>query len=723
MNATETFLGTLSVVELGSRVAVGAAGSLLAQLGASVMVVEPAVPSSVGKWSNRPVMMAGKKSIVLDRAGGAAELALLIQQADVILLSSDADPEDRSLWLQAPAHVVVCDITAAGHDGPLAGVALSEGLVEAITGIADTTGSAEAAPTTIGTPILDMHAGVYAGGAIISALRLRRLHGVAERIDVALFDVGVTALINFLPLFLVGRSSTRSGNRHPLFTPWSTFDAADGTVQICAVTDLQWKAICEAMQTPQLVLDPRFATSAVRFENRVAIEALVGDWTRKNTIEECERLLTERGVASGRIVRVTDIADDVNVRHRGSVRVLQDRSNGSRVAVSATPFRGAPIGGLSPDHIPYRNENFARFQALADRAASVAPSVGDKSPNRARPFEGTRIVEIGQYTVAPLASRIMGALGADVIKVESPTGDALRSVAPFRDDGAAYIFAVSNTDKRGIVLDLRRQVDRDTLHEILATADILVENLKPGSLAKQGFGVAELRKQHPHLIYCSVSGFGSDSAYPNRPALDTVIQAASGLMDITRPHGVPTKAGISSSDNLGGQFAFLALAAALELRERTGTAVHFDLSMQDMSLWASQLEWNGKRSDRPTIVRASDGYVAIDEPAIVAEPQALSHLSRQEMVAALPLDRAAPVLTVSEVFQHPQTIARGLLTNCPTPEGDVWTVFALPFRMTYAPVTVERVMGRLGGTDAKVRADIAGESAPKLRVSPAGLRL
>ena len=129
---------------------------------------------------------------------------------------------------------------------------LSEGLVEAITGIADITGTAEGAPTIIGTPILDMHAAVYASGAIVSALRLRRLCGLAERIDVALFDVGATALINYLPLFLVGRSSTRSGNRHPLFTPWSTFDAVDGTVQICAVTDLQWKAICEAMQTPNL---------------------------------------------------------------------------------------------------------------------------------------------------------------------------------------------------------------------------------------------------------------------------------------------------------------------------------------------------------------------------------------------------------------------------------------------------------------------------------------
>ncbi len=723
MNATETFLGRLSVVELGSRVAVGAAGGLLAQLGASVTVVEPAVPSSVGKWSNRPVMMAGKESIVLDRSGGAAELARLVQQADVILLSSDADPEDLPLWHQAPAHAVVCDITAAGHSGPLAGVALSEGLVEAITGIVDTTGSAEGAPTTIGTPILDMHAAVYASGAIVSALRLRRLYDVAERIDVALFDVGATALINFLPLFLVGRSSTRSGNRHPLFTPWSTFEAVDGTVQICAVTDLQWKAICEAMQTPQLVLDPRFATSAVRFENRAAIEALVGDWTRKNTIEECERLLTERGVASGRIVRTADIADDVNVRHRGSVRTLRDPSSGSPIAVSATPFRGRPICGRSPEHIPGPNEDIARLQNLADHGASGARPGGGKSSSRARPFEGTRIVEIGQYTVAPLASRIMGALGADVIKVESPTGDALRSVAPFRDDGAAYIFAVSNTDKRGIVLDLRRAADRDTLHEILATSDILVENLKPGSLAKQGFSAAELREQHPHLIYCSISGFGADSAYPNRPALDTVIQAASGLMDITRPDGVPTKAGISSSDNLGGQFAFLALASALELRERAGTAVHFDLSMQDLSLWASQLEWNGKRSGRPTMVRASEGYVAIDDPAIIAQAQALSHLSRQQVVEAMPPGRAAPVLTVSEVFQHPQTIARGLLANCPTPEGDVWTVFSLPFRMACAPVDVQRVMGRLGGTDAEVRADVARERTSKSHVPLAGLRL
>jgi crotonobetainyl-CoA:carnitine CoA-transferase CaiB-like acyl-CoA transferase len=723
MNASETFLGSLSVIELGSRFAVGAAGSLLAQLGASVVCVEPATPSSAGKWKSRGPMVAGKKSLVLDRASGAAEIERLVERADVILLSSDTDPQDLPLWEQAPANVIVCDITAAGHSGPLAGVALPEGLVEAMAGIADTTGFVEGAPTTIGTPLLDMHAAVYASGAVVSAVRLRRLYGVAERIDVALFDVGATALINFLPLFLVGRSSTRSGNSHPLFTPWSTFEAADGTVQICAVTDLQWKAICEAMQTTHLIADPRFATSAVRFENRAAIEALVSDWTRNITIDQCERLLTERGIACGRIAEVSDLAADKNVLHRGSVRMLRDPSRGRPIAVSASPFRGAPISGNSPGHIPYPNEDFERMQA-AGRGASAARPVGRRAPRGARPFEGVRIVEIGQYTVAPLASRIMGALGADVIKVESPSGDALRGVAPFGSGGAAYIFAVSNTDKRGIVLDLRRQADQDTLHEILATADILVENLKPGSLAKQGFGSPELRRRHPQLICCSVSGFGADSAYPNRPALDTVIQAASGLMDITRANGKPVKAGISSSDNFGGQFAFLALAAALELRERTGIAVHFDLSMQDMSLWASQLEWNGERSDRPSIVSACDGYVAIEDAAVAAEARALCHLSRQEIVSALASrGRAAPVLTVSEVFQHPQTSARGLLASCPTPEGDVWTVFSLPFRMTHTPTDVRRVMGRLGGTDAEVRADVARERAAKLRVPSAGLRL
>jgi crotonobetainyl-CoA:carnitine CoA-transferase CaiB-like acyl-CoA transferase len=724
MNETETFLGPLSVIELGSRVAVGAAGSLLAQLGASVVVVEPATPSSAGKWKNRAPMMAGKKSVVLDRASGAAEISRLIERADVVLLSSDTDPDDLPLWRQARANAIVCDVTAGGHNGPLAGVALSEGLVQAMTGIADTTGFADGAPTIIGTPLLDMHAAVYASAAIVSALRLRRLCGLAERIDIALFDVGVTALINFLPLFLVGRSSTRSGNRHPLFTPWSTFDAADGTLQICAVTDLQWKAICEAMGTSDSATDPRFATSTARFENREAIEALVGDWARKNTIQECERLLTERGIPSGRILEVADIAADRNVLHRGSVRMLQDPVHDSPVAVSASPFRGTPMCGRSPDHIPHPNEDSRRLQAHSDNDGGAAPSVVRKSPRVVRPFEGVRIVEIGQYTVAPLASRIMGALGADVIKVESPSGDALRGAAPFRDDGAAYIFAVSNTDKRGIVLDLRRQADRDTLHEILATADVLVENLKPGSLAKQGFGGPELRARHPRLICCSVSGFGADSAYLNRPALDTVIQAASGLMDITRANGKPAKAGISSSDNFGGQFAFLAIAAALELRDRTQIAVHFDLSMQDLSLWASQLEWNGKRSDRPAIVPACDGYIAIEDAAIAAEARALSHLSRQEIVTAVaPRGRAAPVLTVSEVFQHPQTSARGLLANCPTPEGDVWTVFSLPFRMDQTPTNVQWVMGRLGGTDAEVRADVAREGAAKSRVSSAGLRL
>jgi crotonobetainyl-CoA:carnitine CoA-transferase CaiB-like acyl-CoA transferase len=218
------------------------------------------------------------------------------------------------------------------------------------------------------------------------------------------------------------------------------------------------------------------------------------------------------------------------------------------------------------------------------------------------------------------------------------------------------------------------------------------------------------------LIYCAINGFGVNSAYPGRAALDTIIQAMSGLMDVTRPHGKPTKAGISASDNFGGQFGFLAISAALELRDRTGTANHFDLSMQEITLWATQSEWNSFRSPRPTILQASDGYVAVEGSRtsvlhalnLSDADDTLSHLTRDVIVAALPHGMLGqPVLTAAEVFKHPQTKARELLVECPTPQGDIWVVFSQPFKFVSTPTPVTRVMGRLGGTDEEIRAEFA----------------
>jgi crotonobetainyl-CoA:carnitine CoA-transferase CaiB-like acyl-CoA transferase len=689
---TEGFLHSITVVELGCRVSVAATGDLLSQLGANVVSIEPDTVSNKHKWRNRPAAMAGKKSVVA--APGAMEK--LIECADVVLLSTDVDPEQIRLWQNEKANYIVCDLTAFGHSGPLAGTPLSEGLIEAMCGIADTTGAPHDPPTPVGTPLVDMHAALFAAGAIITALRIRRLHNIIERIDLALFDVGVTSLINFLALFAAGKRSTRSGNRHPLYNPWGTFNALDGSVLICSVTDVQWNVICDVMSRPELAADPRFATSPARLENYEALEKQVRSWVSTRRVADIERLLCDRRVASGRIVGIDELAKDVNLRHRRSILPVADHSDETTLLRSASPFRAAPVTGLSATFVPRKGGDNALVQSL-----TTIPPIATKSASPAKPFAGVRVVEIGQYTVAPLASRILGALGADVIKVESPAGDAIRKGAPLRSDGASYIFAISNTDKRGIVLDLQMERDRDALHEILQTSDILVENLRPHSLAKQGFDSETLRSRHPNLIYCAINGFGTDSAYPGRPALDTVIQAMSGLMDVTRSHAMPVKAGISASDNLGGQFGFVAIVAALELRARTGQAAYFDLSMQDLTAWATQLEWNGKRSARPMVVKASDGYVAVD--AEVA--QIPDGATRDDIASIVPNHGAAPILGISEVFTHPQTRARGLVVEASTPQGTTWPVFSLPFKMHYSQTNVQSVIGPLGSTDAEIRAE------------------
>lgn len=704
-------------MEIGTRIGSGAAGSLLAQLGAEVVAVEPPQAARTNKWRHRAKMVAGKKSIVLDRArpDERTKLGELVDIADVVLLSSDVDEWQAEIWANDRSqNTIICDITSFGHSGPLAGTTLPEGLIEALSGIIDTTGQPNETPSPIGTPLLEMHAALYAASAVVAAHRVRRQRGVGQKIDVALFDVGATSLINFLPFVMAGKNPTRSGNRHPLYAPWNLFDAADGSLLICAVTDQQWQTICRVMGKPELAQDTRFATAGSRLANRSELDAVISSWTKTKSVHACEEAMLQHGIACGPVLRVADVQSDPNVLHRHSVLNLRPG-----LVLSASPLRGSPVSGLSPREVPEPGADTAavldivRGKKETDCRAAKLAAV-DKASGQG-PFEGVRIVEIGQYTVAPMATRTMGALGADVIKVESPLGDATRNGGLFRSDGASYIFALSNTDKRGIVLDLRQRADCELLHRLLDSADVLIENLKPGSLAKLGFSSEALREKHPHLIYCSVSGFGTESAYSGRPALDTVIQAMSGLMDITRPDGKATKAGVSASDNLGGQFALLALCAAIELRDRTGIANHFDLSMQDATLWATQFEWNAtsKHEARPAIVHAADGYVAMDEEgaALVARRGDAAELTRAELIAKTGRTfAAAPVLTVAEVIKHPQFLARQLLVKSHTQSGEAWDVFSLPFKMLGTPGAVKRVMGRLGETDEQVRNELGCES-------------
>ncbi|MGI9260399.1 MAG: CaiB/BaiF CoA transferase family protein [Woeseiaceae bacterium] len=181
------------------------------------------------------------------------------------------------------------------------------------------------------------------------------------------------------------------------------------------------------------------------------------------------------------------------------------------------------------------------------------------------PLKGLKVLEFSHMVMGPSAGLVLGDMGADVVKVEPITGDKTRSLRGF---GAGY-FAMYNRNKRSICLDLKSADGKKVALDLLAVADVLIENFRPGTMARLGFDYESLSKQNPRLIYCSTHGFLS-GPYENRTALDEVAQMMGGLAYMTGPPGQPLRAGASVIDVMGGMFGAIGILAAIEERHKTG---------------------------------------------------------------------------------------------------------------------------------------------------------
>jgi itaconate CoA-transferase len=203
----------------------------------------------------------------------------------------------------------------------------------------------------------------------------------------------------------------------------------------------------------------------------------------------------------------------------------------------------------------------------------------------ALPLEGLLVVSIEQAVAAPTCSCKLADAGARVIKVERPEGDFARRYDDLVHGESAY-FVWLNRGKQSVVLDLTTPQDKAVLEAMLAKADVFVQNLKPGAIAKLGFAVARLRKDYPRLICCSISGYGESGPYAQRKAYDMLIQAESGLSSITGGPEAPARAGVSVCDIAAGMNAYEAILEALLVRARTGAGAAIAISMFDaMADW------------------------------------------------------------------------------------------------------------------------------------------
>jgi len=205
----------------------------------------------------------------------------------------------------------------------------------------------------------------------------------------------------------------------------------------------------------------------------------------------------------------------------------------------------------------------------------------DKAVVGSQPLNGLKVIDMGQVYLGPYAGLLFGFSGAEVIKIEPPSGDSIRFATSAGENPGAMLL---NTNKKSIVLDLNDEVDRDAFRELISDADVLVENFRPGTMEKLGLGYDTLKEINPRLVYGSGKGYAADSIYADAPAMDFPIQALTGLIAVTGfADGPPVKSGAAITDFLTGVHLYAGILAALLEREKTGTGQKVDVAMQDVA--------------------------------------------------------------------------------------------------------------------------------------------
>ena len=362
--------------------------------------------------------------------------------------------------------------------------------------------------------------------------------------------------------------------------------------------------------------------------------------------------------------------------------------------------------------------------------------------NLTKSYDGLRVLDFSTTIAGPHCTRMLADLGADVIKIETAEGETMRTRPPVRNN-CSTAFGQLNVGKKSLVLDLKSADGVEVVRRLVATADILVENFRPGVMRRLKLDYASLRELNPKLIYCSISGYGQTGPSAELPAYAPVIHAASGYemahLAYQPGRSRPDYCGIYHADVLTGVYAFGAIGAALYQRHGSGKGQHIDVSMLEsmLSLTLSELQssqFEVKAPPRPMFgpIETSDGYVmvaiasektfqslmkVIGHPEWITDSRFAKYADRREnwidlmdgveewsravttekCLAALN-DEGVPssaYRTVAEALRDPQIAHRGALAEVED-SGGTFKVLNLPFRMSGATVSAAKRMSTLG---------------------------
>jgi len=370
---------------------------------------------------------------------------------------------------------------------------------------------------------------------------------------------------------------------------------------------------------------------------------------------------------------------------------------------------------------------------------------------RPAPLKGRKVLDLSRVLAGPWATMILGDLGADVIKVERPgSGDDTRHWGPPFAGGEAAYYLCANRNKRSLALDIAVPEGQAIVRELAAKADVVVENFRPGALAKYGLDYDALRVVNPRIVYCSITGYGHDSPEADRAGYDYVVQGEGGLMAVTGPiDGPPMKVGVAVADLFTGNAAAQAILAALIAADRDGVGQHIDMALIDCQLamlanvgsaalvsGGEPKRWGNAHptivpyelfdcADAPIVLAVGNDrqfralcVKVIARPELADDPRFAGNADRVTNRAALvPLIAAAlatkaadewldaleargipagKVRGVHEALSHPTARARGMVRETPHPTIPGLELVASPLKLSQTPVEWNRAPPLLG---------------------------
>jgi crotonobetainyl-CoA:carnitine CoA-transferase CaiB-like acyl-CoA transferase len=597
----------LRVLELATGIAGPYAGKLLCDLGGEVVKLEePGGDPQRSRTACGHRLAAGedaalfrflnasKRSAIADlNDPDGKQLALeLAARADIVLESFGPGGLARrgldveTLRARNPRLSLV-SISPWGLTGPWAQRPATEFTQQATAGSTARRALPGRVPVAAAGHIAEFAAGAYAGVGAVAAWLSARRTGEGQHVDLSLFETVVTVLTTFFAL----RGHWIDGPMAPSAEAPSIEPAADGWVGFCTYTGQQWTDFCGLIERPDLAQDERFFHAAERFKNRSLVLGAIHAWTQKRSVAEIVEAASLRRVPAAPVLDAPGVLACDHFRQRG---VFTANPHGFRQP--RVPYRFGEGETRTAGRAPGLGEHTAALRAELQQP-QPQPEESARLGGSSLPLEGLRVIDLTAFWAGPVATGLLGSMGADVVKIESiQRPDGMRFVGATGNQPMwewSEVFHGANPGKRSVTLNLDTEAGKQLLLRLVRDADVVAENASARVLDNFGLGFEKLREHNADLILLRMPAWGLEGPWRDRPGFAANVEQAAGLAWRTGYRDAPLVP--LACDPIGGSHAALALLAALEMRRRTGRGQQVETALVEpaLNVGAQQIvEWD-----------------------------------------------------------------------------------------------------------------------------------